>query len=688
MPSRHLCLGALVLLLLIAVPPQFAAAQHGGWSFGGGGFGGMRSYGGHQYRQSYGHNNYNYNRSYGHNNYNYGHSYRQPAQQYVPPRTNIIPRSQAAPQRTYVAPKTNVVPRQHVAPPASKPAVATKVTPRPNSIGTLAPSSHPTPPAARTPVASAPAANSLPAVNKPAIAKTATAKPKPKQPVKANPGRGHFVADLKPSDLKSIADQIGKRDQQKLGGLKSIVIAGTPGLTSQLPNAADLTAAQQGAINDAVASGNPARVAETLGPAAAASPAGMGLGELAAALDAIGDMIDAIADGNFGGDDLARLINVTIVLDLPPAGIQGLLATIGDLAIDQQVIVWILDTDPGMGIVPFGDDIPIVLVPGLPDGLLMPLDGGVVMIGMGAPGDGLMLGMGDPLEVAGLPVPIEGAEPAAATTASFAAGQIILANPTTETVNYNLNQQPYSMAPTFEQTLPAGTAWTIEFDRGGGFGMARYELSEGYYVFAATERGWELYKRTFTTSLDNSANSFAFNYVIDEQQQTLNPGETHDLNGVFPPIVRFDNGSGQEQSRRLESGAYSVAVADNLTIDIYRAEDVTEPQAPQPAPSGLVAVAPTAAPVAVRATAPAAAPAVEIVPAAPVVRAPMPVPSTVRAVTGAPAASPTGGRRLPAGFTLFDPVPALTDARVARQLPASFTLFRSAAEQMVVAPRQ
>lgn len=687
MASHVACLRSALVLLLIAVPSQFAAAQHGGWSFGGG-FGGMRSYGGHQYRQSYGHNNYNYNRSYGHNNYNYGHSYRQPAQQYVPPRTNIVPRSQPAPQRTYIAPKTNVVPRKNVSPPASKPAIATKVTPRPNSIGTLAPASKPTAPAVRLPVASVPAANSLPAVSKPTPSKTAAAKPKPKQPVKPNPGKGHFVADLKPSDLKSIADQIGKRDHQQLGGMKKTVVAGAPGLTSRLPNAAELTPAQLGAINEAVASGDPARLAETLGPAAAASPAGIGLGELAALIDGIDDMIAAIADGTFDAADLAGLINLTITIDFPPADLQGLLATIGGIAMDQQTIIWILDTDPGLGIVPFGDDIPIVLVPGLPDGLLMPLDGGVVMIGMGAPGDGLLLGMGDPLEVAGLPVPIEGAEPAAATTASFAAGQIILANPTAETVNYNLNQLPYSMAPTFEQTLPAGTAWTIEFDRGGSFGMARYELSEGYYVFAATDRGWELYKRTFTTSLDNSANSFAFNYVIDEQQQTLNPGETHDLNGVFPPIVRFDNGSGQEQSRRLESGAYSVAVADDLTIDIYRTEDVTEPQAPQPAASGLVAATPTTAPAAVRATAPDAAPAVERAPATTTVRAPLPVPSTVRAVTGTAVAPTTGGRRLPAGFTLFDPVPALTDVRVARQLPASFTLFRSAAEQMVAAPRQ
>jgi len=60
-----------------------------------------------------------------------------------------------------------------------------------------------------------------------------------------------------------------------------------------------------------------------------------------------------------------------------------------------------------MGDVPFGPDDPLVLVPGLPDGLLMPLDGGAVMIGMGEPGDAILFGTGDPLEVAGLPVPLD-----------------------------------------------------------------------------------------------------------------------------------------------------------------------------------------------------------------------------------------------------------------------------------------
>lgn len=665
LPTRFLTL-TLAFFVICVAAWQSASAQHGGWSFGGG-WGGGWGGGGHQYRQSYGHNyghNYNYNRGYGHN---YGHTYRQP--QYVPPRTNVVPRSNPQPQRTYVAPKTNVIPRKNnVAVSPNKPPVAIKTAPKTNVVTS--------PPKTTAPKTTAPVPNNLlPATKPPAT--TAAKNSKPKLPLKPNPGKGTFVGNLTAGDLKQIAKQIGDRGHQLLDQAERVLTSGVGDLIRQLPGGADLTPAQVAAINEAIANGDPEVLRRLLGEGAT-SPAGQELVDRATAMSAVDGAADAIADGTFDGGDLAALINITTIINITGPDLQTLLATIGQVAIGQQVVIWVQGTDPGVGLVPFGPDIPIVLVPGLPDGLLMPMDDGVVMIGMGAPGDAIMLGMGDPLEVAGLPVPMDGAVPADATTRTFEQGQIILANPTTETVNYNLNQQPYQMAPDFEQTLPAGTTWEIEFDRGGSFGTARYQLSEGYYVFAITERGWDIYKRSFAATLDNSSNSFAFNYVVDDQQQTLNPGESQDLTGVFPPVIVFDNGNGQEQRRRLESDAYEVAVTDSLTLDIFRAEVTLVPQAPQPAATAPVASAPAATTPAPRAAAPTTAARAPM--------APLPVPTTTARTTPAPTATPdANGRRLPQGFKLFDPVAALTEPRSARNLPQSFTLFRSAAEQRPVA---
>jgi hypothetical protein len=44
------------------------------------------------------------------------------------------------------------------------------------------------------------------------------------------------------------------------------------------------------------------------------------------------------------------------------------------------------------------------------------------------------------------------------------------------------------IAPTYEQTLDGGQTWTVEFDRGGGAGTARYSLVAGTYKFKQSER--------------------------------------------------------------------------------------------------------------------------------------------------------------------------------------------------------
>jgi len=43
--------------------------------------------------------------------------------------------------------------------------------------------------------------------------------------------------------------------------------------------------------------------------------------------------------------------------------------------------------------------------------------------------------------------------------------------------------------------LPLGQKWVIEFDRGGGYGSARYGMTDGQYKFALTSNGWELYHK-------------------------------------------------------------------------------------------------------------------------------------------------------------------------------------------------
>lgn len=53
-------------------------------------------------------------------------------------------------------------------------------------------------------------------------------------------------------------------------------------------------------------------------------------------------------------------------------------------------------------------------------------------------------------------------------------------------------QTELHLAPNESRTLREKASYIVEFDRGGSFGAAKYELSEGEYQFAVGDRGWDL----------------------------------------------------------------------------------------------------------------------------------------------------------------------------------------------------
>ena len=487
-------------------------------------------------------------------------------------------------------------------------------------------------------------------------------------PAPANNDFTNQIGDLTQADLDQMVDQIQNRDLGLLDQAQQAVLDGVGADLDNLPNADQLTDADRQAIADAVANGDPDAVRDLLGDDVN-SPAGQDLVDRAVAMQTLNDLRDQLAAGDFDGGDLANLINVFQDIDLTVENQETLWDLTGQLAVDQQLTDWLQETDPGMGDVPFGPDVPLVMVPGLPEGLMMPLDSGAVMIGTGAPGEAIQFGTGNPFEVAGLPVALPGVEPAPEATGTFTAGQIMLANPTTGTVNYSLNQEPQQMTASTEQTLDGTRSWVIEFDRGGSFGMARYQLSEGYYYFKSTERGWELVRKTFKATLDNTENTFAFSYVLDDQVQTINPGETHDLTSALPPVLRFDNGKGEETLRRLDTGSFKVAIGTDTKLDIYAADAVSSPSTPREAAAQTNSVVKSSVRVDVKVAATAAGKN----------------PATAPKSEVAAASRTKSGQKLPKGFTLFDPVKTLKETRSARKLPASFQLFRTAAEQVKVA---
>jgi hypothetical protein len=182
---------------------------------------------------------------------------------------------------------------------------------------------------------------------------------------------------------------------------------------------------------------------------------------------------------------------------------------------------------------------------------------------------------------------------------------VLLMNPSDNatTIKYVLGNQNFSLTPSYKQTLPEGQAWVVSFDRGARLGTARYTLNKGTYVFAGTQRGWDLHSQKFQLTIDNSANTEAFYYAIDNKEAELAAGKQITHSSEYPLIVRFDRGDGmQAAQKKLEKASSSLVVALNSADglwDLYPASNfpgqkLTRSTATQP--ERPLVVAPSEAP--------------------------------------------------------------------------------------------
>lgn len=130
-----------------------------------------------------------------------------------------------------------------------------------------------------------------------------------------------------------------------------------------------------------------------------------------------------------------------------------------------------------------------------------------------------------------------------------------------ETVSYVLNNAPFSIQSGFRQALPAGTEWVIEFDRGGSFGKGRYTLTDGGYKFAATAKGWELFKHSSKITLNNLDNPQPFSCIIDNQEVTIPANSSKIIESTMPVVVSFDRGQTGKPVSKLLSKTQTLAVA-------------------------------------------------------------------------------------------------------------------------------
>jgi hypothetical protein len=309
--------------------------------------------------------------------------------------------------------------------------------------------------------------------------------------------------------------------------------------------------------------------------------------DAAEALSALDDIADKAQSGALAVQDLQAL-----AAKMKPRLARGMTRNANQLfnrlAVLSRLMALLNTAVPGGGPIPQGNQVPIALVPGLPRGTIIVLGNGAVLIGVGNLRQLVAVGRGNVAQAAGMTVAI--GPPLAETDAKPVTSGAVLINAQDLAVNYNVNNNAYTMEPEYRQTLPGGRTWVVAFDRGGSFGEAKYGISQGTYKFALTDEGWNLFKHSFDVTIDNRENPFDFFYVLDNKHQTVAAGQAQQYTSIYPLVVRFDDGQGKTKTKRVESGLYKVAVTQENTLDLH-GEDAVAPPAIAPAAMPAVAAA-------------------------------------------------------------------------------------------------
>lgn len=199
-------------------------------------------------------------------------------------------------------------------------------------------------------------------------------------------------------------------------------------------------------------------------------------------------------------------------------------------------------------------------------GTAIVLSADTVMVGNRGRG-GVAFAKGDATEAVDLPVIAD--DPVRDSEGSPMKNGVLLINPAHAgaIIAYRLNGETYMMQPGMSQRLPPAK-WFVEFDRGGSNGVSQYRLIPGTYAFTPSETGWELYKRRYDITIDNTRNPYDFHFAFNGKPLVVRSSRTKDLASLYPIFIRYDRGTGGEmvQTALNFSGTVEVGInaADNL----------------------------------------------------------------------------------------------------------------------------
>jgi hypothetical protein len=306
-------------------------------------------------------------------------------------------------------------------------------------------------------------------------------------------------------------------------------------------------------------------------------------------------------------DTVTALANLRRQLGQGPLGLNlplpiGLATLINDPTLPTGQLICL-----GPNIVVFGGPLAGGGVVGVPAGGVVgvPGDAGVAVDGgLGAPAFAGIVAPPDALTAPGpdgqvlttwtgaladLGVPVQEGAPVSdvdpPTTGDVQVNQVVLLNPESNggPVQYTLGDGVGALDPGYEEAHDMASPQTISFDRGGDFGTAQYTLADGAYQFVVTDRGWDLRRKTFEVTLDNSDNPNDFSYNLGDEVGVVPARQSRTIRKPSVVRVAFDRGGDADPAvKELGDGSYKVGVdARTGLLDLFSA---AEPAADQPPP--------------------------------------------------------------------------------------------------------
>lgn len=229
----------------------------------------------------------------------------------------------------------------------------------------------------------------------------------------------------------------------------------------------------------------------------------------------------------------------------------------------------------GGGTIPLGgNSILVIFQPDLTPGTVLALGADVNMVGVGDEGE-LSFCEGTGADF-GFPLVDGGSAAESVAEQESEPGTILLRNPAANNgaISYLVNGQSSTLEAGFVQTINAREA-ELAFDRGGGFGEARYTITAGTYDFEPSAKGWDAFRISFTATMDNSRFNAPFSLVLDNQPVVIEAKQVSQLKSDYPMVVTYDNGSGGEPVMKELSNntTYTIGInPSNKTWELYQGD--------------------------------------------------------------------------------------------------------------------